>query len=55
MSFEGQLSELKALILCFDDEPNSLILRKLVLQNAGYEVITAGSADLAIDSSVPVR
>jgi CheY-like chemotaxis protein len=49
MSFEGQLSESKALILCVDDEPNSLVLRKLVLQNAGYEVITAGSANLALD------
>jgi CheY-like chemotaxis protein len=49
MNFEGQVSESKALILCVDDEPNSLVLRKLVLQDAGYEVITAGSADLALN------
>lgn len=39
----------KAVILCVDDEPNSLVLRKLVLQNAGYEVITANSARCALD------
>ena len=43
------LSESKAVILCVDDEPNSLVLRKLVLQKAGYEVITASSALLALD------
>jgi CheY-like chemotaxis protein len=43
------LSESKAIILCVDDEPNSLVLRKLVLQKAGYEVITANSAFLALD------
>jgi CheY-like chemotaxis protein len=36
-------------ILCVDDEPNSLVLRKLVLQKAGYEVVTASSAILALD------
>jgi CheY-like chemotaxis protein len=45
----GQLSESKAVILCVDDEPNSLVLRKLVLQKAGYEVVTASSAVLALD------
>jgi CheY-like chemotaxis protein len=43
------LSESKAVILCVDDEPNSLVLRKLVLQKAGYEVVTASSAVLALD------
>lgn len=47
--FEGKLSESKALILCVDDEPNSLVLRKLVLQKAGYDVVTAHSAMLALD------
>jgi CheY-like chemotaxis protein len=46
---EGKLSESKALILCVDDEPNSLVLRKLVLQKAGYDVVTANSAMLALD------
>jgi len=43
------LSESKAVILCVDDEPNSLVLRKLVLQKAGYDVLTANSAMLALD------
>jgi CheY-like chemotaxis protein len=43
------LTESKAVILCVDDEPNSLVLRKLVLEKAGYEVITANSAALALD------
>src|ERR1700743_2914750 len=50
VNVEGeQLSESKAVILCVDDEPNSLVLRKLVLQKAGYEVITASSATQALD------
>jgi CheY-like chemotaxis protein len=47
--FEGKLSESKAVILCVDDEPNSLVLRKLILQKAGYDVVTANSAKLALD------
>jgi CheY-like chemotaxis protein len=43
------LSDSKRVILCVDDEPNSLVLRKLVLQKAGYEVVTASSALLALD------
>ena len=35
--------------MCVDDEPNALILRKLVLQKAGYDVITAISAVQALD------
>ena len=31
-----------------DDEDNPLVLRKLVLEKAGYEVITARSADEAL-------
>jgi CheY-like chemotaxis protein len=50
VNVEGEhLSESKAVILCVDDEPNSLVLRKLVLQKAGYEVVTASSAVLALD------
>jgi len=43
------LSDSKPVILCVDDEPNSLVLRKLVLQKAGYEVLTANSAAAALD------
>jgi CheY-like chemotaxis protein len=43
------LSDSKAVILCVDDEPNSLVLRKLVLQKAGYDVITANSAAQALE------
>ncbi len=43
------MTESKAVILCVDDEPNSLVLRKLVLQKAGYEVVTASSGLLALD------
>lgn len=39
----------KAVILCVDDEPNSLVLRKLVLQKAGYEVVTAHSPAIALE------
>jgi DNA-binding NtrC family response regulator len=46
----------KPVILCVDDEDNPLVLRKLVLEKAGYEVATAHSADeaLAIMNSRPV-
>jgi len=43
------LSDSKPVILCVDDEPNSLVLRKLVLQKAGYDVVTANSATAALD------
>ena len=43
------MSDSKPVILCVDDEPNSLVLRKLVLQKAGYEVLTANSAAAALD------
>jgi DNA-binding response OmpR family regulator len=32
-----------ATILCVDDEVNQLVLRKLLLENAGYRVLTADS------------
>lgn len=41
--------ETKAVILCVDDEPNSLILRKLVLEKAGYRVLSANSAAQALE------
>jgi CheY-like chemotaxis protein len=39
----------KAVILCVDDEENALTLRKHVLQNAGYDVMTALSATQALE------
>jgi CheY-like chemotaxis protein len=43
-------------ILCVDDEETPLVLRKLLLQKAGYEVITARTAEeaLRVASSSPV-
>ena len=43
------MAESKAVILCVDDEENPLTLRKLVLQKAGYGVITAKSAEEALE------
>ncbi|HEV2991306.1 MAG TPA: response regulator [Candidatus Angelobacter sp.] len=39
----------KVVILCVDDEENPLILRKLVLQKAGYDVVTANSGRKALE------
>lgn len=46
----------KRVILCVDDEKNALTLRKLVLEKAGYSVLTAGSLAEAMNviSSTPV-
>ena len=43
------MSEHKAVILCVDDEQNPLTLRRLVLQKAGYEVLTASSGKEALE------
>jgi CheY-like chemotaxis protein len=37
------------LILCIDDEENQLAVRKFVLEKAGYSVLTAGSAQEALN------
>jgi CheY-like chemotaxis protein len=42
------MGDRKPIILCVDDEENPLVLRKLVLQRAGYEVLTANSGIEAI-------
>lgn len=39
----------KFLILCVDDEENPLVLRKFLLQKAGYNVVTARSAEEAME------
>jgi CheY-like chemotaxis protein len=46
----------KSIILCVDDEPNALMLRRLVLEKAGYSVVTAPSSAeaLRILSNTPV-
>jgi CheY-like chemotaxis protein len=36
------------LVLCVDDDPDTLELRKLVLESSGYSVSTATSGDLAL-------
>jgi CheY-like chemotaxis protein len=41
--------ETKAVILCVDDEENPLILRKIVLERAGYDVVTANSGKKALE------
>jgi two-component system, cell cycle sensor histidine kinase and response regulator CckA len=43
------MPEPKAVILCVDDEENPLILRKLVLQKAGYAVLAARSGTEALE------
>ncbi len=43
------MNQRRAVILCVDDEENPLVLRKLVLQKAGYEVLTAKSAKEALE------
>lgn len=39
----------QATILCVDDEENQLVLRKLMLERAGYRVLTCDSAAKAIE------
>lgn len=39
----------KPVILCVDDEENSLLLRQLVLQKSGYKVIIASSGRQALE------
>ena len=45
----------KFVILCVDDEQNSLALRKLVLEKSGYEVITASSVNDALEKFSPEK
>lgn len=42
------MSQPQPVILCVDDEENPLVLRKLVLQKAGYRVLTARSGNEAL-------
>jgi CheY-like chemotaxis protein len=42
------LDQTNVVVLCVDDEQNPLFLRKLVLEKAGYEVVTANSGPQAL-------
>ena len=42
------MEKTQATILCIDDEENQLVLRKLMLERAGYRVLTAESPAEAI-------
>lgn len=42
------MAQPRPVILCVDDEENPLALRKLILQKAGYEVVTATSVKHAL-------
>lgn len=43
------MQKIGATILCVDDEENQLVLRKLMLERAGYRVLTADSPARAIE------
>ena len=43
------MAESKAVILCVDDEENALLLRRLILEREGYEVMTALSGKQALE------
>lgn len=45
------------MILCIDDEPIGLLVRKMLLEREGYEVLTAtsGREGLGLFSTHPVR
>jgi len=42
------VGEVRPILLCVDDEKTALYLRKLVLEQAGFEVLTATSAGDAL-------
>jgi CheY-like chemotaxis protein len=49
MKRNGKPCETKnATLLCVDDEASQLVLRKLLLENAGYRVLTASSLRAAL-------
>ncbi len=39
----------KKILLCVDDETNGLVIRKLMLERSGYEVLTADSGEAGLD------
>jgi CheY-like chemotaxis protein len=43
------MGERRTIILCVDDEEIPLVLRRLVLQKAGYEVLSAHSGSEALE------
>jgi CheY-like chemotaxis protein len=46
---EAERAGERFVILCVDDEPNPLILRKLILEKAGFAVVPVESAARALD------
>lgn len=50
------MSALRKVLLCIDDEPTGLLVRKLLLETVGYNVLTARSGPEAFEviSSHPV-
>jgi DNA-binding response OmpR family regulator len=47
-SFPKQTTGIRPLILCIEDSPTYLLLRKKVLEREGYEVIGVTSSDDAL-------
>jgi CheY-like chemotaxis protein len=45
---EARLAEAKRTILCVDDEATPMLLRRFVLEKSGYSVLTANSAQEAL-------
>lgn len=43
------MAQRNPVVLCVDDEPNPLVLRRLVLEKAGYQVLTAESLARALE------
>ena len=43
------MEKVETTVLCVDDEENQLLLRKLILERAGYRVLTASSPAKAIE------
>ena len=37
------------MVLCIDDEPTGLLVRKMLLQNEGYQVLTALSGQEGLE------
>lgn len=53
----SSLKRKRSLVLCIDDEASGLAIRKLVLEESGYEVVAClnGEEGLAMFSALPVR
>lgn len=56
-TYFGFSGDLDPMILCIDDEPTGLMVRKVLLQRQGYEVLTAlsGTEGLQLFAANPVK